>query len=286
MAEITFLQPPSIGEALALLGSEGPPVKILAGGTDLLVGPLVGPLRILDITRIEALKTIVEVEDGLLLGAMTTHSDVVDAPLLARYAEGLQSACRQVGSVQIRNRGTLAGNVVNASPAGDALVALHAHGARLKLCSASGERWLAVEEAALGPKMTALRPDELLTHIHLPIRPGRTLSRFAKVGQRRALVISKVSFALAAGQDDDGVLNQVKFALGSVAPRVISAPEAGALLEGRLLTPEFIGQAADKAAEAATPIDDIRSTAAYRRQALSGLIRKTLYSCMKCSLPA
>jgi CO/xanthine dehydrogenase FAD-binding subunit len=189
------------------------------------------------------------------------------SPLVARWAPALPPACAVIGGPQIRNRGTLGGNLANASPAADTVPALFAVDATVEVCSVSERRELKVAELFLGPRQTSLQPDELIVAVRVPRRP-RLRGAFLRLGQRQAQAISKVSVAVTASFDD-GKPDFVRVAYGAVAPTVIRAPEAERLLlEGGDAALE---QALEAAREAVRPIDDLRSTAEYRR-AMSGVL--------------
>ncbi|WP_217922767.1 FAD binding domain-containing protein [Miltoncostaea oceani] len=280
----TTLQPRDLAEALDLRAAH-PEALPLAGGTDLMVEINFDrrrPERIMDLTRLEELATLERDGDDLVIGAGVTHTRLVDS--LGALAPGLAIAARTVGSPQIRNRGTIGGNVATASPAGDALPPLVAAGAHVELASATGARSVPIGAFMTGPKRTTLAPDELITAVRLPAARGP--QQFAKVGPRNAMVIAVCSFALTL----DAEARTVGAAIGSAAPTVVRATAAeefltGVLDEGDLWerrTP--IGDAAaarfgELVGAAAQPIDDVRGSAAYRRHALAVLGRRTLGWC-------
>jgi len=275
---------------------------ILAGGTDLLVRfkdtPRLG-LEFINIVSLEELKGI-SLQNGLIsMGALTTHSQIAGSPLLAQHAPGLCEAAALIGSPQIRNRGTLGGNLANASPAGDLIPPLYTLAASVILRSSSqGERQVAIEDFFTGPGQSIVEDDELLTRVNFtplgrvgqmtdktPARKGQeTFHRFLRLGQRAALAISKVSLALwtriERDDNDKGQARivEARIALGAVAPTVIRAPETEKMLAGSSLTQELITQAAHQVALEATPIDDIRSSVQYRRQGCSYLLQEALTS--------
>ena len=259
--------PRGLAEAYAILG-EGP-VRPIAGGTDLMVA-LTGelgepPERIVDLWRLEELRGIAVEGDTISLGALTTYTEIRRSAVCREHLPVLVEAAATIGAAQIQNRGTLGGNVVNASPAGDTLPVLLAADATFVLGSVRGER--VVPAGAFWPayRRTALAPDELLLRIRIPLAAGREM-RFRKVGTRRAQSISKVVVAL--GWRSDGASSpwtEVRVALGSVAATPIRATGTEAALDGRPPTPETADQAAEVLAAELHPIDDVRSTAEYRR---------------------
>ncbi|MEA2632580.1 MAG: xanthine dehydrogenase small subunit [Chloroflexota bacterium] len=265
--EPPVVSPRGLAEAYAIL-RDGP-VRPIAGGTDLMVA-LTGELgdppdRILDLWRLDALRGIV-VEGGTIsLGALTTYTEIRRSTLCREHLPVLVEAAATIGAAQIQNRGTLGGNVANASPAGDTLPVLLAADASFVLGSARGERTIAATDFWPAYRQTALAPDELLLRIRVPLLAGREL-RFRKVGTRRAQSISKVVVALGwRDAGPSGPWTDVRLALGSVAATPIRATATEAALEGRPPTPETADRAAETLAAELHPIDDVRSTAEYRR---------------------
>ena len=272
--------PRSLAEAYALLGDA--PHRPLAGGTDLLVqisGELGDPPeRVLDLWQLDELRGIRMESDALVLGALTTYAELRRSPLIAEFLPAFAEAASTIGAAQIQNRGTIGGNVMNASPAGDMLPLLLACDAQLIAGTASGERWVPAREFWPSYRRTALEPTELLLRVSIPLPAGRQV-RYRKIGTRRAQAISKVVMALAWQTDGDGeVWREVHLALGSVAPVPIRAPSTEAVLEGATPIEATADRAASTLAGEISPIDDVRSSAAYRRtvaaRALHRLIRE------------
>ncbi|MGI8657578.1 MAG: FAD binding domain-containing protein [Candidatus Limnocylindria bacterium] len=269
------VEPPSesparLEAAYALLADgSGAPWIPLAGGTDLMV-QMTGeigepPDRVLDIWALDELRGIAVEGQTLRIGSLTTYTELRRSPIIADVIPALGDAAATIGAAQIQNRGTIGGNVVNASPAGDTLPVLMAVDARFVLGSSAGERTVGADQFWIGYRETVRQPDELLVRVEIPIVPERRV-RFRKIGTRRAQAISKVVMALAwSATEDDAAWTNVHVALGSVAATTVRAREAERVLEGAM--PD-IGTA-DAAAAALTnelaPIDDVRSTAAYRR---------------------
>ena len=262
--------PGDLAEALAILAEA--PTRPIAGGTDLMVA-LTGELgeppdRVLDLWRLDELRGIALDGDVVSLGALTTYTDIRRSAVCREHLPVLVEAAATIGAAQIQNRGTIGGNVVNASPAGDTLPVLLAADASFVLGSVRGER--VVPSGAFWPayRRTALAPDELLLRVRIPLLAGREL-RFRKVGTRRAQSISKVVLALGwrdAGPATPGApWTDVRLALGSVAPTPVRATATEAVLEGRPPVPETADLAAETLAAELAPIDDVRSTAEYRR---------------------
>jgi CO/xanthine dehydrogenase FAD-binding subunit len=278
---VDFLQPSSLREALEAK-AERPEALPIAGGTDVMVELNFDhgrPDAILDLTRAAELAAWDRDDGRLRVGAGVTYTRAIDE--LAAALPGLALAARTVGSPQIRNRGTIGGNLGSASPAGDCHPPLLASGAEVELVSAAGNRRLPVEEFFTGPKQSALRPDELIAAVHLPAATGP--QQFAKIGTRNAMVIAVCSFALAL----DPERRRVGTGIGSAGPTPLRTPDAERFLEGVLdeeglwASRAPLGEAAaarfgELAGQAARPIDDVRGTAAYRVHALSVLARRTL----------
>jgi xanthine dehydrogenase small subunit len=260
------------------------PARPIAGGTDLMVA-LTGelgdpPASVVDLWAIDALRGISIDGPALVLGALTTYTDIRRSPLCREHVPALVDAAATIGAAQIQNRGTLGGNVANASPAGDTLPVLVAADAVFVLGSQRGERDVPAAEFWTGYRRTALTPDELLLRIRIPLATDREM-RFRKVGTRRAQSISKV--VLAAGWRSDavaavprGAWRDVRVALGSVAATPIRARATEAVLEGRAPTPETADLAAETLAAELTPIDDVRSTAEYRRLVAARVLHRII----------
>lgn len=256
-----------------------PDARLLAGGTDVLVrlkDALVWP-PLIDLSHVDELRGIT-CDDGVLrLGARTTYTELERDSLVARHAGVLAEAAREVGSPAIRNRGTLAGNLANASPAGDTIPALYALDAELELRSSAGARVVSITAFFQGPGRTVLQPQELICAVRIPIRPGWR-GAFERLGQRAALAISKVSAAVCVCLHN-GIVHDVRIALGAVAPTVVRAADAEQHLCGAPLSDAACERAGELAAQAATPISDIRSDAAYRRAMCAVLVRDALRRC-------
>jgi CO/xanthine dehydrogenase FAD-binding subunit len=276
-----FLQPRSLPEALAAK-AELPEAVPIAGGTDVMVELNFDhrrPAAVLDLTRVGELAAWDRDDGRLRVGAGLTYTRAIAE--LADLLPGLAIASRTVGSPQIRNRGTVGGNLGSASPAGDCHPPLLAMGAEVEVASSRGTRRIPVEQFFTGPKRSALRPDELISAVHVPAASGP--QQFAKIGTRNAMVIAVCSFALVL----DPERGRVGTGIGSAGPTPLRAPEAEAFLQGVLDDQDLwgsrgpIGDAAaarfgELVAAAARPIDDVRGTAAYRVHALGVLARRTL----------
>jgi CO/xanthine dehydrogenase FAD-binding subunit len=261
LSRLSLLEPRSLDEAVRLLHDEGP-LLALAGGTDLYVGFHFGSVagrRFLDLQRLHALRGIRRRSDRLVIGALSTYTELIRSPLVRRHLPILAEASRWVGSVQIQNRGTLGGNIANASPAGDTLPVLAVAEATVVLRSVDGERRVPFLAFYTGYRQTVMRPDELIVAVEIPPIEGRQW--FRKVGTRAAQAISKVVMAAVRTPHP-------RIAFGSVAPTVVRVPRTEAVLAhgGDLAEAQAVLMAEIH------PIDDLRSTAAYRRRVSANLL--------------
>jgi xanthine dehydrogenase small subunit len=276
--EPPVVSPRDLAEAYTVL-ADGP-ARPIAGGTDLIVA-LTGelgepPERILDLSGLGALRGIALDGDALSLGALTTYTEIRRSAVCREHLPVLVEAAATIGAAQIQNRGTLGGNVVNASPAGDTLPVLLAADASFVLGSARGERVVPADGFWPAYRQTALAADELLLRIRIPLLAGREL-RFRKVGTRRAQSISKVVLALSWRDGNQAApWSDVRVALGSVAATPIRARATEAALEGRSPAPETADRAAETLAEELQPIDDVRSTAEYRRLVAARVLHRLI----------
>jgi CO/xanthine dehydrogenase FAD-binding subunit len=248
--------------------------KPFAGGTDLMVLFEAGKLahkRFISIWNLRELRGISESPEAVTIGAASTYADIRRHPAIAREFPLLQRAAAETGSIATQNRGTLGGNIANASPAADSPPALVVYDAELELISASGMRRIPYANFHRGYKRMDLRPDELIRTIRLPRRPGEWKQRYHKVGTRRAQAISKVCFAAAIDLDGRTV-RDVRIALGSVAPIPFRAAATENLLRGQALNRDLIRAAGEMLAGEIAPIDDFRSTSRYRRRVAKNLV--------------
>jgi carbon-monoxide dehydrogenase medium subunit len=278
-SEIDLFRPETLQEALALLSKHAPDGKPLAGGTNLVVelrdGHHKGKLLV-DLTRLKELHGIRRENGTIVMGGRTTITDLLTHPLIAEYGAPLRESAAVFANPLIRNRATVAGNLVDASPAADTAPPLLALGAEVELVGQGSSRWVALDEFMVGVRKTTIQPDELLRSIRWNIPVGRSVGAFYKVGLRKADAISVLSAAVMVTCDEAGICTQARIALGAVAPRPIRAIAAEAILVGHSLRPDAIAEAAALAAEAARPISDIRGTAAYRMRVTQVTIRRLL----------
>jgi len=270
-----FERPQSIAEAARLLASG--PWAVLAGGTDLYpahVGRRVAA-PLLDITAIAGLRGIRRDAQGWTIGATTTWSDVVRAELPPLF-DALKAAAREVGGVQIQNAGTVAGNLCNASPAADGTPVLLALGARVVLQSGRGERELALDEFVLGSRRTARAADELVVAVRVPARSERARSAFAKLGGRRYLTISISTVAVVVDVDAGGRVAEAAVGVGSCSAVARRLPTLEDRIVGAAADSDLGGKLELGDLAPLTPIDDLRGSAAYRRDATATLVRRAL----------
>jgi carbon-monoxide dehydrogenase medium subunit len=278
----TYYTPTSIDETLRLLAEHGPEARIIAGGTDLLVELRHSARQarvLIDVTRIGGLDRVRLDDDGLVhVGPTVTHNQAVASELLTERGFPLALACWRVGTPQLRNRGTVTGNLITASPANDTITALWALDARLTLRGVRGERTLPFADFYQGVRRTALAADEMATDVTFPALRSNQRGVFAKLGLRRTHAIALVNAAVVLTFDESANqrISESTITLGSVAPTIIRAREAERALVGAPLSDERIAEAADLAARAAAPIDDIRAGAGYRSEMVRVLVRRAL----------
>ena len=280
-----YLSPTTLDEALQSKAEHGANARLLAGGTDLLLemerGVRTAPdgshLGVIDLTRIPGLCDIVVEDKWIHLGPLVTHNQCVASSVIVAEAFPLARACWEVGAPQIRNRATVAGNIVTASPANDAIVPLLAMDAAITLQSAArGQRTLPLASFITGFRQVDMEDDEILTRISIPRDLSQATGTFLKLGLRRAQAISVVSVAAIADVDHDGFIVRSRISLGAVAPIVVRAIDAESYLIGKTLNEDTIGIAATLAVNATSPIDDLRASADYRRAMVQTLTARAL----------
>jgi CO/xanthine dehydrogenase FAD-binding subunit len=266
--------PSSLADALALLKREPGVWKPFAGGTDLMVLLEAGKLphhNYVNIWNLKELRGIDVTDSHITFGALTTYTEVQSHPILQNEFPMLCQAASETGGLAIQNRGTLGGNIVNASPAADSPPALLAYDAEIELVSTDGSRWLPYQGFHTGYKQMLIAPNELLSRIRMPRNTRGATHYYRKVGTRKAQAISKVCLAALAKLDHDKI-SDARIALGSVAPIVIRCVQTEAALRGRKPDAETIKSACAMLAKEISPIDDIRSTADYRLQVAKNLL--------------
>ncbi|NIZ61522.1 xanthine dehydrogenase [Sedimentitalea sp. CY04] len=269
---MAYFAPTALNDALSLLASED--VSIIAGGSDVFPARGQAPMQnsLLDVTRIEGLAGLQWGPNGLRIGAATRWSEIIKADLPDCYA-GLQAAARTIGSVQIQNSGTIAGNICNASPAADGMPPLITLGATVEITGPDGVRRMPVDEFVTGPRQTHLRAGELVTAIHVPPLPGYTRGAFEKLGSRSYLVISITMVAVVIGCDATGRIDFARVAVGACSPVAKQLTGLEADLIGKM--PQQIQISTDHLAPLA-PITDIRADAGYRLDAVAEQIKRAV----------
>ena len=259
-----------------------PTAAILSGGTDLLVkirGGIVRPGLLLDVSRMPTLQGIRRTESEIEIGAAVAESDILASPAVREALPLLGTALSTLGSVQIRNRGTLGGNLVNASPAADSAIPLLLYDAELDLIGPGGQRTVPLDRFFLGPGKTALDPGEFIRTIRVPISGAEYRAFYHKVGKRRALTIAIASLG-ALIRVDEGPVTEARFAAGSVAPTPVRLRTVEKHLLNAVLNEDAIEEARRLAIEGVSPISDIRAKAEYRSQVIGELVVRALNSCL------
>lgn len=265
-------------EAIALFAANAGRFPVIAGGTDIVVqlrAGAINPKGLVDISGINELKSIEEKDDVIEIGALATHAQVTSNELVLKHLHVLALACGTVGAIQIQNRGTIGGNIMNASPAGDTLPVVMALDADLVSQSVKGERVISAAKFYTGYRKTAVANDELLTHVRFRKTGKDEIQRFYKIGTRRAQAISKVVMCVRAKVWHGGI-EDIAIAIGSVAPTVIRARGTEMLLKGRAVNSALIDKARHSIEDEIHPINDVRSTAEYRRFVCGSLITRFL----------
>jgi len=282
ISQFALISPSDLADALHLLEKGG--WRPLAGGTDLMVlfeaGKLEGK-KYFNIWNLEDLRGFEEKPEQVRFGALSTYAEMQANPVLQKEFPMLCQAARETGSIATQNRGTVGGNIVNASPAADTPPALLCYDAELQLVSAKdGIRWVRYDEFHVGYKKMILRDDELLCSIRIPRRPPTWRDYYRKVGTRRAQAISKVCFA-GSLQMVDGVMQDVRIALGSVAPVPLRCRVTESVLRGQHPSARWFAAAREELTREIAPIDDIRSTARYRLYVAQNLLEEFLQHATK-----
>ncbi len=270
----------SVGEALELLNQYGQRARIIAGGTDLLLelehGKRPNVDVMIDITRVKGLDDITQDGEIIRLGALVNHNHVVASELIRARALPLAQASWEVGAPQIRNRATIAGNLITGSSANDTITPLMALGASVVLVSIQGERTVPLSAFYTGLRKNVMQANEMLIGVLVPMMRENERGIFLKLGLRRAQAISVVNVSVIVAQTEEGIVDRATVTLGSVAPTIIRVPSAEEVLIGKQLKEETIRHAARLAGSTPTPIDDIRSTAEYRSEMVKVLVARAL----------
>ncbi len=282
MKNFEYFDPTSVGEAVALLHQHAGSVKVLAGGTDLFLRMhrrLVMPDVVVDLKRIAELADLsYSDQDGLRIGATVTHSEVAEHPAVQQHYGALVTAANWVGSLQTRHRGTVVGNLCNASPAADTAPALLSYGAMVSIVGPDGQREIPLEAFFQGPGRTALGPAEIVTALRLPPPQGRLGWGYAR--RTRTMIDIALVSACVVMQANNGVCDEVRVSLGAVGPTPLRATRAEAVLRGQQPGAALLVEASRLAAEESRPISDVRCSAEYRKDMVEVLSKRCMESAL------
>jgi CO/xanthine dehydrogenase FAD-binding subunit len=274
-----YILPRSLKEALDFLGDHGSQTSIIAGGTDLMIAARNGDVAsryVVDVSRLEEMRTIAVTDGTLSIGAAVTYTEIVNSPQIAQWAPILAQAAGYVGSVQIRNVGTLGGNVANASPAADSVPPLLVHRARVQIRSASSERSEPLEEVIIGPYRTTLKPGEVITRFILEPLGDEYRWNFQRIARRRALSVARMNAAVIGRLDSSGVVEELRISVGSITPEPSRMTGAEDHLKGKVPDPLLIQEAAEKVSLEMVRRSGVRASTEYKRPAVEGLVVKAL----------
>jgi aerobic carbon-monoxide dehydrogenase medium subunit len=280
LPQFEYLAPGTLEEALKFINSHPNQCKVIAGGTDLIpkikTRKIKVPEFVIDLKKIGGLDYLrFDETDGLFIGALTTVSQIEKSQAVKNKYPLLYEAAASLASVQVRNRGTMAGNICNAVPSADTAPALLVLDARLKLVTLNESRTVNVDGFFSGPNLTVAAPDEIMTEIHIPIPPPEARGTYIKLSPRMAMDLAVVGVA-ALAVVESGIFKDVKIALGAVAPTPVRARQAEILLRGQRVSQEIIQKSAEAAAAESRPIDDHRASAEYRRDMVKVLTARAL----------
>ena len=288
MRAFEFFAAKDASDAVALLAQHGPKVKVVAGGTDLLADLKFAtashaPQVVVDISRADDLRGIQMTDQGLRIGALVTHTEIMRSPIIREQLPALQDAAHTIGAIQTRNLGTLGGNLVTAVPSMDSGPTLVALDAIVTVAGPDGRRQMPLAEFFVGPRKTILKSDELLVEIIIPKENVGKPTHFLKFGLRKGQALALVNVAASFWVGDGSTFKAPRVALGAVAPKVIHAASAESYLEGTPITPEAMAEAGKLAVNDAKPINDFRASAAYRRDLVAVLTRRALEAAYELS---
>jgi aerobic carbon-monoxide dehydrogenase medium subunit len=275
-----FYQPTTLAEASRLLKDNGPGGRFLAGGTDLVIamkekGLL--PKYIVDLKKVPGLTGIRENSDGsIVIGALTSMYAIETSPLITKKFPFLAQSAAEVGSIQIRNRATIGGNMANATPSADTAPSLIALNATAKIASDCGERTISLEQFFRGPGQSVMNADEILTEITIPKTSPQLVGEYIKFSPRDMMDLAYIGVAVAYNLGRDKTCDGVRIVLGAVAPTPIRAKNSETLLEGNILIEELAAKVGDEAARESKPISDVRSSADYRRAMVGVMTKRAL----------
>jgi len=279
LPKFNYLVPNTLDEALSLLARYKGKARVIAGGTDFIPKlkrrEIGAPEYVIDLKGIPGLDKIYDSNSGLSLGALVTIRAVETSALIGEKFSILAQATQSMASPQVRNRGTIAGNICNAVPSADTAPALLTLEARLKLISQKGNRTVNIEDFFTGPNQTALADEEILQEIQIPTPPPKSKGIYLKLTPRRAMDLAIVGVAVVV-IPEDGVCKDIRIALGAVAPTPTRARRAEGILKGQRFSEKLIEKAAQAAADQSQPIDDHRASAEYRRDMVKVLTKRAI----------
>jgi CO/xanthine dehydrogenase FAD-binding subunit len=281
MRAFEFFAAKDASDAVALLARYGPRVKVLAGGTDLLAdlkfaAASHAPQAVVDISRADDLRGIQMTDQGLRIGSLVTHTEIMRSPIIREQLPALVDAAHTIGAIQTRNLGTLGGNLVTAVPSMDSGPTLVALDAIVTVAGPEGRRQMPLVDFFVGPRKTILKTDELLVEIIIPKENVGKPAHFLKFGLRKGQALALVNVAAAFWVGEGNTFKAPRVALGAVAPKVIHAPAAEQFLEGKPITLDNMAEAGTLAVSDAKPINDFRASAGYRRDLIAVLTRRAL----------
>lgn len=283
MRSFEYFSPKSQSEACILLAEFGTDALILAGGTDVMLElrkPTVrSPKALVDISRIPGLKGVEESGDSIVIRPLTTHTEILRSDVVATYAPLLRAAVSTIGSPQVRNRGTVGGNIMNAAACADTVPPLIALNAEIKLKSSSGERIMALADFFVKPYVTVARRDEILIEIQFPKLPVNARSSFIKLGRRKALSIARLSVAAILQKDESGVVIDARIVPGSAFPKWQRAPEAERLLIDHMPSRELFAEAGRRVSDVMISFTGRRWSTEYKEPVIAVLVRRALEAC-------
>ena len=286
MKGFDYIRPDSMDDAIAALKESDNPC-LLAGGTDLLIGMKTNTVRprcIIDLKGVPDIDSI-EYNSGFKIGALASTRNIEVSPLLREKMPVLSEAAATLGSIQIRNRATVGGNLCHGSPAADMAAILLAMDGKAKIVSDNGEKTIGLEQFFTGPNRTAVGEHDILAQIIIPEKMEQFKGVYLKHGPRKAMDIGIVNIAIVLDADfKSGVCNQILIALGAVAPTPIRAKKAEALLNGNELKPDLIDQAAAAAAGETNPITDFRASAGYRKDLVQNLVTRGIHQILASNI--
>jgi CO/xanthine dehydrogenase FAD-binding subunit len=282
-SEIDVLSPRTLEEALALLQQHQNNIRIIAGGSDIIIqlrDGVVKTERLLNLLAVKDLKFIKEKDGRIHMGALSTYTEIIKSQYVKRHGWILLEAAKQIGAIQLQNSATLGGNLGNASPAADSLPPLYALGATIVTRNQFDRREIPIEKFFTGYRKTALKSDELIEEIYFDGLTRNDAGAYVKLGLRKANAISIVDVAVILRGKQRGSYSDVKVALGAVAPTIVRAHSCEQALIGKRLTEKSLQEAAQLASQEASPITDIRGSAEYRRKVLTSLVYQALHKAL------